>query len=101
MQRIGIKGFPVSQNGQDFIIGKAKIGEILSYTRYTERVIIGFDEVEKPIYNEHIQRKVEKSRVDKIADFLIAIKIDTGSEIDIGIMNRLSKACKPYGKEKV
>lgn len=66
-----IKGFIVNQNGQDFIIGKAKIGEILSYTRYTERVIIGFDEVEKPIYNEHIQRKVEKSRVDKIADFLI------------------------------
>lgn len=71
MQRIGIKGFPVSQNGQDFIIGKAKIGEILSYTRYTERVIIGFDEDEKPIYNDHVQRKVENSRVNKIADFLI------------------------------
>ena len=71
MEKVGIKGLPVSQNGQDFIIGKAKIGEILSYTRYTERVIIGFDEEEKPIYNEHIQRKIEKSRVDKIADFLI------------------------------
>ena len=71
MQRIGIKGFLVSQNGQDFIIGKAKIGEILSYTRYTERVIIGFDEDEKPIYNDHVQRKVENSRVNKIADFLI------------------------------
>lgn len=71
MQKIGIKGFPVSQNGQDFIIGKAKIGEILSYTKYTERVIIGFDEDEKPIYNDHVQRKVESSRVNKIADFLI------------------------------
>lgn len=37
---VKIKGFIVSQNGQDFIIGKAKIKEILSYTKYTERVII-------------------------------------------------------------
>ena len=71
MRKVGIKGFPISQNGQDFIIGKAKIGEILSYTKYTGRVIIGFDEDEKPIYNDHVQRKVENSRVNKIADFLI------------------------------
>ena len=31
---------------------------------------------------------------EKIADILIAIEIDTGSEVDVGIMNRLSKACK-------
>lgn len=68
---IVIKGFPVQQNGQDFIIGKASIKDILTYTRYTERLIIGFDEDEKPIYNPHIQRKVETSRVNKIADFLI------------------------------
>ncbi|WP_418674668.1 DGQHR domain-containing protein, partial [Alistipes putredinis] len=66
-----IKGFPVQQNGQDFIIWKASIKDILTYTRYTERLIIGFDEDEKPIYNPHIQRKVETSRVNKIADFLI------------------------------
>lgn len=71
MDKIGIKGFPVYQNGQDFIIGKASIKEILQYTRYTERLIIGFDENEKPIYNEHVQRKVEMSRVKQIADFLI------------------------------
>lgn len=71
MDKVGIKGFPVSQNGQDFIIGKASIKDILQYTRYTERVIIGFDEHEIPIYNEHVQRKVEISRVNKIADFLI------------------------------
>ena len=71
MEKTGIKGFPVSQNGQDFIIGKASIKDILQYTRYTERVIIGFDEDEKPIYNDHVQRKVEMSRVNKIADFLI------------------------------
>lgn len=66
-----IKGFPVYQNGQDFLIGKASIKEILTYTRYTERVIIGFDEEENPIYNNHVQRKVETARVNKIADFLI------------------------------
>lgn len=71
MENNKIKGFLVNQNGQDFIIGKAKIKEILSYTMYTERLIIGFDEDEIPIYNEHIQRKVEESRINKIADFLI------------------------------
>jgi len=73
MEQIGtiIKGIPVHQNGQDFLIGKASIAEILSYTRYTERLILAFDEEEKPIYNDAIQRKVESSRVNKIADFLI------------------------------
>lgn len=66
-----IKGFLVRQNGQDFLIGKASIREILTYTRYTERLIIGYDENEKPIYNESVQRKVETTRVNKIADFLI------------------------------
>lgn len=66
-----IKGFLVQQNGQDFLIGKASIRDILTYTRYTERLIVGFDEEEKPIYNPHIQRKVETARVNKIADFLI------------------------------
>ena len=71
MEKIIIKGFPVSQNGQDFIIGKAPIGEILKYTRYTERLIIAYDEEEKPIYNEHVQRKVDSSRTRQIANFLL------------------------------
>lgn len=68
---IKIKGFPVIQNEQDFIIGKATINEILKFTRYTERVIIDYDEEGFPIYNEQVQRKVEPQRVNKIADFLI------------------------------
>lgn len=68
---IKIKGFPVTQNEQDFIIGKATINEILKFTRYTERVIIDYDEEGRPIYNEQVQRKVEPQRVNKIADFLI------------------------------
>lgn len=71
MGQVGIRGFLVSQNGQDFIIGKAKIEEVLQYTKYTERLIIGYDEKENPIYNDHVQRKVDKARVEKIADFLI------------------------------
>ena len=37
---------------------------------------------------------------EKCADVLIAIKIDTGSEVDIGVMNRLSKACKPFNENE-
>lgn len=70
MVKCGIRGFLVSQNGQDFIIGKAKIEEVLQYTMYTERLIVTYDD-ETPIYNNHVQRKIDKSRVDKIADFLI------------------------------
>lgn len=70
MVKCGIRGFLVSQNGQDFIIGKAKIEEVLQYTMYTERLIVAYDD-ETPIYNNHVQRKIDKSRVDKIADFLI------------------------------
>ena len=66
-----LKGIPVSQNKQEFIIGKVTIQELFKFTKYTERVIIGYDEDEQPIYNEHIQRKVESTRVNKIADFLI------------------------------
>lgn len=66
-----ITGIPVMQNGQEFIIGKIKISDLLKITKYTERVIIGFDDNEKPIYNDHVQRKVEQVRVNKIADFLV------------------------------
>lgn len=70
MVKCGIRGFLVSQNGQDFIIGKAKIEEVLQYTMYTERLIVAYDD-ETPIYNNHVQRKIDKNRVEKIADFLI------------------------------
>ena len=49
-----LKGIPVSQNKQEFIIGKITIQELFQFTKYTERVIIGYDEEELPIYNEHI-----------------------------------------------
>jgi DGQHR domain-containing protein len=67
-----IEGKIVKQNSQEFILGIFTIEQILKFTKYTERLIVGFDDEEnKPIYNSHIQRTVEKIRVEKIADFLI------------------------------
>lgn len=66
-----IQGILINQNDQEFIIGKATIQQILTYTKYTERLIVGYDEKDYPIYNDHVQRKVESTRVNKIADFLI------------------------------
>ena len=45
---INIKGFPVYQNGQDFIIGTAKIQDLLRYTMFTERLVVDFDDNGKP-----------------------------------------------------
>lgn len=66
-----IQGILITQNDQEFIIGKATIQQILTYTKYTERLIVGYDENDYPIYNSHVQRKVESIRVEKIADFLL------------------------------
>ncbi len=71
MSHIGITGIPVYQNGQDFVIGKATVREVLEYTKFTERLIVGYDEEGKPLYNKNVQRKVDNSRAKKIADFLI------------------------------
>lgn len=61
----------VKQNTQEFLVGVFTIQQLLTFTKYTERLIINFDENNYPIYNDQIQRRVEKSRIDKIADFLI------------------------------
>jgi DGQHR domain-containing protein len=66
-----IPGLPVRQNQQEFVVGVFKIGQIITFTKYTSRVIRDYDEDGMPIYNNEIQREVENSRVAKIADFLI------------------------------
>jgi DGQHR domain-containing protein len=66
-----IKCLPVLQNQQDFLVGIFSIGTILKFTKYTTRLIVGFDANNVPEYNPEIQRKLENSRVQKIADFLI------------------------------
>ncbi len=61
----------VSQNNQEFFVGVFTIKQILTFTKYTERLIVSYDENNEPIYNPDIQRKVESSRVEKIANFLL------------------------------
>lgn len=66
-----IRGIPVVQNKQDFVVGIFTIQQILKFTKYTNRLIIALDDDGQPIYNNHIQRFVENARVNKISDFLI------------------------------
>lgn len=66
-----IIGFPIIQNQQEFVIAKFTISQIFTFTKYTKRILNGFDEEGEPIYNEEIQREIEPSRVKGIADFLI------------------------------
>lgn len=61
----------VTQNSGQFLIGTFLIKQILTFTKYTERLIVNYDEKNMPVYNKEIQRKVEPQRVEKIADFLI------------------------------
>ena len=66
-----IIGMPVVQNKQDFVVSVFTIGQIFKFTKFTKRFIVGYDEKNLPIYNDQIQRFVEKPRVQKISDFLI------------------------------
>ena len=66
-----ILAIPVNQNQQEFMIGIFTIQQMLQFTMYSKRIIVDFDEDGLPIYNKQIQRDVEISRVEKIADFLI------------------------------
>jgi len=63
----------VRQNNQEFLLGIFKIADILKFTRYTEYTILGFDEENdnKPITKGEVQRKLNSSKVESIADFLI------------------------------
>ncbi|MFC6877709.1 DGQHR domain-containing protein [Flavobacterium myungsuense] len=65
-----IKGIPVVQNKQDFVVSVFTIEQIFKFTKFTNRLIVGYDENQLPVYNEQIQRFVENSRVVKISDFL-------------------------------
>ena len=78
-----IKAKKVTQNNQEFLLGVFKISQILNFTKYTERLIVGFKEVNEedkvfedqtqiiPYYNPQIQRKTNNAKVERIADFLI------------------------------
>ena len=74
----------VVQNNQEFLIGTFPISQVLTFTKYTQHLIVGYEEVAdenkivysdhvqfKPIYNPEIQRKTNNAKIEKIADFLI------------------------------
>lgn len=78
-----IKARKVVQNNQEFLLGVFKISQVQDFTKYTERLIVGYKEVEDsvidgnqtqiiPEYNEpQIQRKTNNAKVERIADYLI------------------------------
>ena len=71
MEMIGKKdtifALPVIQNHQEFLFAKISISKLVMITKYTERLIVNFDEKNLPVYNPDIQRTIEKSRVEKIS----------------------------------
>ncbi|MEQ8584074.1 MAG: DGQHR domain-containing protein [Marinoscillum sp.] len=78
-----IEARKVVQNNQEFLIGTFQIRQIRKFTRFTEHLIVGYEDVEEgdvaiegkrqviPIYNPEIQRKTKATKVEGIADFLI------------------------------
>lgn len=78
-----IKAQKVVQNNQEFLLGVFKMHQIQDFTKYTERLIVGYKEVDEdkkayegltqiiPDYNPQIQRKTNNAKVERIADFLI------------------------------
>lgn len=74
----------VVQNNQEFLLGIFKISQVRTFTKYTERLIVGYKDVEEddrvyddqkqiiPDYNPQIQRKTNNAKVERIADFLIS-----------------------------
>lgn len=66
-----IKAKKVVQNNQNFLISVIEVRTLKRYTKYTERIIFDFDENDKPIYNDEIQRKTDKGKVNSIANYLL------------------------------
>lgn len=61
----------VMQNEQEFLISVVDVRTLKRYTKYTELLIVGFDEENMPIYNGEVQRKADNAKVNSIADYLI------------------------------
>lgn len=61
----------VTQNNIEFYLGKLKFRDLLKVSTISHRTIMGFDEYDKPIYNNSIQRKVAVVRKNAIKDYLL------------------------------
>lgn len=73
----------VTQNNQEFLLGVFKFKQVQNFTKFTERIIVGFTEVDEddrvyegqsqliPDYNPQIQRKPNNAKVERISDYLM------------------------------
>lgn len=61
----------VTQNQQEFLLSVVKVSDLLRYTRYTERVVLTFDENNLPVYNSEIQRRPDTSKINSIVNYLL------------------------------
>ncbi len=89
---------PLAQALYDNLLSNGKVPVFLcddkvSHKLCGNKLLLGIsgEEIASNLYDKLLEG-------EKCADVLIAIKIDSGSEIDVGVMNRLTKACKPYDK---
>lgn len=73
-QKIRLNTFRVYQNTQEFLIGIFNISSIRKFTKFTQRIIVGYDDNNLPEYNDEIQRKLSPTKVEQIADFLLLDK---------------------------
>ena len=61
----------VTQGQQEFLLSVVKVTKLLRYTRYTERVVLTFDENNLPVYNPEVQRKPDTAKINSIVNFLL------------------------------
>ena len=66
-----ITGQKVTQGNQEFLTSVVSVLTLRGYTKYTERLIVNFDDENLPIYNLQVQRKTDTGKVNAIADYLL------------------------------
>lgn len=66
-----LNGIKILQGNHEFLLQKIQVRDLKLFTKFTERILMGLDDDNKPIYNDYFQRKLDQSKVNKIADYLI------------------------------
>ena len=66
-----LEAIKVTQGNQEFLISVIDVKTLKKYTRYTERLIVAFDDENLPIYNPQVQRRTDTTKVNAIADYLL------------------------------
>lgn len=61
----------VTQGNQEFLISVVHVSTLKRYTKYTERLIVNFDDDNIPIYNLQVQRKTDTGKINSIANYLL------------------------------